>query len=286
MTSRNNPFLSAILYADIFDFPLTGQELWHYAIGRKNNTKKYFSAFLSHLPESVATRDGYYFLKGRGEIVKLRKRREKESQKKMLLATRASRIIASIPTVLFVGVSGGLSRLNADIRDDIDLFLIVKKRRLWVTRFYVALLLQMYGLRRQRRDATAPSKICVNMLIDERMISFSEKRQDIYTAHEIAQLLPLVNKKNTYQKFRKANMWTSSFLPNAPLRDVKSQVNELPFFTNDSLETVAKHFQLWYMKRHVTKEEITDSMLAFHPVDYRSQTLAAFAHRKNLYEKI
>lgn len=48
-------------------------------------------------------------------------------------------------------------------------------------------------------------------------------------------------------------------------------------------ELIAKHLQLWYMRRHQTTELISDGVLAFHPKDYTRDVLTAFEKRVNEY---
>ena len=131
------------------------------------------------------------------------------------------------------------------------------------------------------------------MLIDESVLSFPIDRQNLYTAHEIVQLLPVFEVNNTYSRFINANKWVVKFLPNAldriknhELRIKEGQTKTL-FIIHYSLfilEHLAKALQLWSIKRHQTNETVSDSFLAFHPLDYKKKVLMKYKKHLKLYE--
>jgi len=43
------------------------------------------------------------------------------------------------------------------------------------------------------------------MLMAENALALPQNKQNLYTAHEVIQLLPIYNKDNTYAKFLRAN---------------------------------------------------------------------------------
>ena len=123
--------------------------------------------------------------------------------------------MSHIPTIKFIGISGGLALENATKDDDIDLFIIVKKGTLFTTRFWILALLEWKKLRRKRGDRYPANKVCVNLLVDESRLLWSAKKRDLYIAHEIAQIKPLFERDNSYQKFMDSNIWIRKFLPNS-----------------------------------------------------------------------
>ena len=235
----------------------------------------------------------YYVVKGRKEIVTLRKSRIQTSKRKLQKAQRIASLLVFIPTIFFIGVSGGVAMQNADETDDIDFFVIVKKNTVWISRLLLLVLLQFLGARRKRGEKYVSDKICLNMIIDEQTLLFSKNRQDIYTAHEIVQLVPLIDRHDTYQRFLDDNMWVKNHMVHAyrqkktyekmqkrhVLEQASSRVLSLYW-----IEGLARMVQVWIMKRHKTSETITKNMLAFHPFDYRITTLLRFQERVKAYE--
>lgn len=270
--------LKTLAYSDIFNFPLTQEEIWEYLISDKEISRKNFLESLNNLQgKSISKNDIYFCLSGNETIIPQRIKNSKEVSKKMKIAQKAASVISKIPTVLFIGLSGGLANSDVDESDDIDFFIITKKNKLFQTRFWILLFLEFLGVRRRRLDKNPKNKICVNLIIDESQLSFPEYKQDIYIAHEIVKIKPLFEQHNTFSKFLQRNKWVKKYFVNVEFsKKIKSEFlsssrwNILNFF---SFESIAKLLQVYYMKRHIRNETITATSLSFHPVDYRVQTL-------------
>ncbi len=282
--SLEKSILTTIAYGDIFHFPLTREELWRFLISGKYVTRKEFADALSHLGEKIACRDGYYFLPGNEVIVMQRKKHLQEVRKKLQIAKKAAFYLSYIPTIKFIGISGGLALENANKEDDIDLFIIVKKGTLFTTRFWILALLEWKKLRRKRGEKNPSDKVCVNLLVDESRLVWPAKKRDLYIAHEIAQLKPLFERNGTYQKFMDSNSWIRKFLPNSQEEKPiflgthwATNYFTLQFFSFflslRPLESFMQKLQKNYMKKHRTTEIVTQVFLALHPNDYRTDTL-------------
>jgi len=277
--------LTTIIYSDIFHFPLTFTELWKYLISEEKITRKAFSEALANLSDVVASRDGYYFLTGKDSFVTRRKRHQAELKKKLQIAKKATFFLSHIPTIRFIGISGGLAVGNVTEEDDIDLFLIVKKGTLFMTRFWVVCMLEWLGMRRKRNEEFPADKICVNLLVDENRLLWPKKSRDLYSAHEVAQIQPLFERDNMFQKFMDSNQWIRTFLPNSQdekevfLGNTKSTnyfvLQFLGYFIFlKPFETMLRKLQENYMKKHRTTEIVSKNVLAFHPNDYRMEIIS------------
>lgn len=291
--ASNSAILKTLIYSDIFDYPLTKEEIWRFLIGRVDRAL-FEKDLISFTPLRWKRKYGYYFLLGREEIIEKRIERQKESQKKLDLARKIIQKLSLVPTVLFIGISGGLALENSGEADDMDLFVITSKNVLWITRLILVFLLKLMGQYRGRRNPPAggeSQKICLNMLIDEEVLMFEKDRQNLYTAHEIVQLKPMFDRDNTYNKFLSANNWTDTFLPNGSdmrilrYKDTKNDsLNILISRYLNIFEPFAKAVQLWYMKKHRTKETIKNHFLAFHPFEYKEYVLKEYNKRLRQYE--
>src|SRR3989344_4633118 len=141
--------LKTLAYADIFDYPLKINEIHKWLIGRKANLRQ-AEKVLSKLSKKgkVKSKKEYYFLARREEIVKRRLQNEKISKIYFRKAKIIAQILKVIPWIKLVGVSGGLAMNNVLRKDDIDLFVITAKNRLWITRLLSLGLLSLTGRRR------------------------------------------------------------------------------------------------------------------------------------------
>ena len=271
--------------------------MWKFLISEKKITRVEFNSSLQH-SRFFIQKDGYYCLKKRVGIISQRKKNLSEVEIKLERARTISKKLSQIPSILFIGVSGGLAAGSASKKDDIDLVVITKKNTLYTTRFLLLIILQVLGVRRSRNQKETADTICLNLLFDETVLSWFSDKQDIYTAREISQLLPLFERNDTYRRFLVSNNWIKKFMPNVTqlTSSQRKQGSSKDFYVdscthsgiedmhrNDSkitkvfskiiinpfFETIFRFSQMSLMKRHQTREILTKHVLAFHPNDYR-----------------
>jgi len=287
MDSNKKAVFKTLLYSDIFDYPLKEEEVFLF-LHEKKLSSQAVKQTLGSLP-GIVTKDGYSVLSGREALMTLRKRREQVSKTKKELALQVSTLLFLLPSVYCIGVSGGVSMENADKDDDIDLFVITAKGTLWTTRLWMLLFLQILGKRRKREGRNVNNTICLNMLVDEEHLSFKQSRKDIYTAHEIVQLLPFYERKETYKRFLDHNDWVYRLLPNArqlyrhPKKRIHFWVDHIVLGLFKLLEPATRGVQGWYLSRHQTTEEVSQGVAAFHPRDHKEETLRDYKKRCDAY---
>jgi hypothetical protein len=290
MGSNKTAVLTTLLYSDIFHFPLTIDEIHRFLIHSKPLSKETIRATVRELHAYVIEEKGYVRMRSCSRDIINRIKNIPAVEKKMKLAQSTAKILAYIPTIRFLGVSGGLAVKNVSEQDDIDIFIITFPRTVWVTRLLVLTVLQFMGLRRSRNKLAAANKICVNMIIDRRSLAFSSERHDVYTAREIAQVFPLLDRAQTWALLYQQNNWLYSFLPNTLKRTDNTQskihVIDLACMFLTVGEPIARFFQLLYMKRTKTTEIANKTFAAFHPHDYRLWVREALQKKLQQYNFI
>lgn len=254
--------LVSIIYHDIFDYPLTVFELIKWNTGDKVKLSKTQDV-------KVAGKRGYLFIKDREGLILKRFMRKRISARKMVLAKRAAKILSFIPTIKMVAVTGALAMENANEEADIDLMIITSKDTLWTTRLFTLLLLDILRIpRRKYGDRDQKDKLCLNIWLDENNLVW--RKRNIFIAHEIAQINPLINKEEAYEKFISKNKWIADYWPNAvKIHSYSRQTNIRPSLLT-IFEPLARKFQLWYMKDKITREVVTPTRALFHPIDWGS----------------
>lgn len=287
MTKINEAILRTLIYADLFDYPLTVEETWRFLLIKKSSKEEIKKAYRDLRPTKEY--DGFYFLKGREKIVGLRKKRQKWSQKKLKIAEKTAKSLKLIPWVKMIGITGGLAILNSDKNDDIDLLIVSAPKRLWLTRFLVTFLVSLAGKRRQPGETQVKDKICLNMFLDEEHLRVPKKEQDLFSAHEICQMRPLYDKDKTSARFFRENQWAKKYLPNASftihnieheaLNINRKRKFKVADFVFNLVEALLKLFQLWFMRKRRTTEVITEGILRFHPQDSRDWIFKEYAAR-------
>lgn len=290
MYQQSNTFSSVVktlLYSSLFHFPLSYDELWRFIIGEKSITKNELYELLQRENAIIKNKDNYYFLKGEDDSVLKRQKERINYDRKLCIAQHVARLLSYLPSILFIGMSGSLAAGSASKDADIDFFIITSPSTVWVTRFFCVVLLSITGWKRQRGVLKAPDKICLNSFIDYRNMDYFHGSQDIYTAHEIAQLYPLFNRTNTYEKFLKTNDWYLDILPNAGPKSSLLQLNTSSKFINGLLQwinPICAFLQIVYMKKYRTKEVINDGVILLHPHDYKGEIIKRYTHKLIEYD--
>lgn len=279
--------LQALIYADVFDYPLTGDEIWQWLVGVRAGNKGRVKKQITELgaKKVIKSQGNYFFLKGREKIVELRKKREKWSEEKLILAQKVAEKIGRLPGIKTVGVTGALSVHNAKEDDDIDLLIISSADSLWLTRLLILLLAPVLGIKRRKpKDKNIKDKICLNLFLDESHLKIEP--ENLFLAHEICQVRPLINKDKTYEKFLWGNRWIKKYLPNA-IKITSYQDNKLTkksLIANCQLlitflNKLAFSFQYQYMKPKMTKEKISLHQAFFHPLDLEPKILRQYEEK-------
>ena len=241
--------VQAVAYADVFDYPLTADEIHRYLIGVPASRGAVRAALgTPRLVPDVLSRSGRYFtLAGRESAVDTRRGRAGPAVEYWRRAVRYGHQIGSLPFVRMVAVTGALAMDNvAD--GDIDYLVITEPGRLWLCRALVVGLVRTAALR--------GTTLCPNYFLSEQALVLSER--NLFTAHEVAQMVPLSGME-TYQRLRALNAWTTMFLPNAggPPRRV-TPVDPRPRTTRRILEgtlrsRICSPFERWEMARKMRK---------------------------------
>lgn len=314
MKSLLRAIIHTLAYADVFDYPLTPEELYRllipvYGSQPATYSKEDLNKELSYLLKvgNCKLNDGYYFLRGREKIVDLRRKRERWGHQKLRIAEEVAGWLKLIPWIKMVGVTGNLAMKNADLYDDIDILIVSARNRLWLTRLAATILVELTSQRRHPPKARVSflpknrncdilstrdirDKICLNMFLDKDHLAVPEKERDLFSCHEVIQMKLLWDKDNTYQKFLAANRWVKRFLPNALNRKNKisraflrienrKKTKKKENIVFDFMENLVKICQLWYMRKRRTTEIISRGIIRFHPHDARQWVLAEYKKR-------
>ncbi len=197
--------IKAVLYFEIFDYPLTVDELFENSA--INTTKEKFITDLEILSETkTLTRSGKFILgiKGNSAAVAKRLKGNKGADDIMETAYRYSKKVSSFPFVEGICLSGGLSKNYYDETGDIDFFIITKPGRLWICR---TLLILKYKLLPKAKKKFW----CVNYFISSDSLAIPEN--NVFTGTELAYLIPTVNYR-IYQNILTKNNWYKSRFPN------------------------------------------------------------------------
>lgn len=195
-----------LVYADLFEYPLSPAEIRRYLVGEPASTRQ-VAAMLDGdavLRPHIEQTGGWVFLAGRSHLTEIRKERAAISARLWPIARAYGKGIAQLPFVRLVAVTGALAMDNASLDDDIDLFVLVQPGRLWLGRLLILAVVKLAA----RRGI----ELCPNFLMSTDHLRVSER--NLFTAHEVSQMVPLM-RTPWYEAFVDANGWVRNILPNA-----------------------------------------------------------------------
>lgn len=202
---------------------------------------------------------------------------------KLKTAKHAVFFLSFIPTIKLVAISGSTAAGRPKASSDIDLFVICASNTVWITRFFCVCILFTAGIKRLRGTHKVTNKICLNMFLDINNINILSK--NIYTARETMQIIPLLNRKHSYERFISSNKWATKVFPNSVLKMPINLGYKTPALIIEKFISriifpfswIFFAFQYFYMRNRITKETVTFNEIRFHPIDYQSIILRKFA---------
>jgi hypothetical protein len=196
----------AVAYADVFDFPLTVAEVHRFMVGVRADVRAVERALgdARSLPAPLARAGAYVVLEGREELAERRRECDALAAAMWPRARRYGAMIARLPFVRMVAVTGALAVDNVRRGADIDFLVVTEPGRLWLCRALIIALV--------RAAALADDVVCPNYLLSTRALELQER--SLYTAHELVQMVPLAGEP-VYAAMRRLNGWADLFLPNA-----------------------------------------------------------------------
>lgn len=218
MSEMERSIILSLSYFSIFNYPLTAIELWQYLLftnAEKANFEQYLIV-LNDLSKKniISNKFGFIFLPGEEESIQKRQDNYRDSFAKYEIAKRIIKLFSLIPFVKAIFVCNSLAYNNSCQQGDIDLFIIVKNNRLWLTRFIVLGVLKIFNLRPLKNNKQ--NKIDPTFFLNEKDLSLEEisLNNDIYLTYWLAQLTPIYDPENFLIKLRQANTQLLDKLPN------------------------------------------------------------------------
>lgn len=186
------------------------------------------------------------------------------------------RLLGKIRWIKLLAVTGSVAAHNASKDDDIDIFIVTEKHRLWITRFFVVLILKTLNM--YRTEKSSAGKVCPNIFVDAGAMAWPTDKRNVYIAHEILMMVPVIDRDETYFKFIKQNEWVFRFMSNFYVHPPAS-VQASPQFNSPVLKLIDRglmHLQQLYMHRKKTTEVTHVSFIHFNKADHSVHVLQKF----------
>ncbi len=173
---------------------------------------------------------------------------------------------------MFLGVSGSVAAGHPKKEDDIDMLIITKADTLWQNRFFLRWWIYKNKIpHRKYNKGELGNQFCFNLWLDENNLQIPRNRQNLKNAIDLLLLKPLINKKNTYEKFIINNDWARKFVATGyELKIKKCLISNVKKnkVNNNLLQKIINWLyfwpQYWYMKPKIYNEKIGLNQAFFH----------------------
>ncbi|MFA6096105.1 MAG: nucleotidyltransferase domain-containing protein [Candidatus Paceibacterota bacterium] len=215
--------LATIAYYDIFDYPLTSNEIFSYLIrrgGNENSKSEGASGdVLECLEEGemlrsrIGVKYGFYFQRGRDEMVARRLERKKIADQKWKKARKIFWLMQVTPFLKGIFISGSLALGNSRRDSDIDLIVVAKSGRIWTVRTFITILTSL--LFAKRHGKVTKDMICLNHYITDRSLKIPF--ESLYNAESYIHLVNLYKHPKDlrlFQEFQIENEWMGNYVEN------------------------------------------------------------------------
>ncbi len=156
--------------------------------------------------------NGFWCLPGREHLAAERIEKHKLAETKWKIVQRWGRLLAFVPFVRAVFVSGSLVFHNAHLNSDLDVLIIAKYGRIWTTRVLATGLVGLFG--RRRHGDKIQDRMCFNHFLTDQ--SLRMPYPSLYNAVTYSRLIPLFELGVTQAQFLAANPWIETYVRAAP----------------------------------------------------------------------
>ena len=293
LSATEQAILRSLAYYDIFKYPLTTYECWKFLYDPQQHLEAtdFFQVqkALGGLAQKNIIKDinGFWQLKESADYYYLRQERYRTFVSKLRRARRWARLFTFLDSVRFIAVVNSLGYQNPEADDDIDLLVITKAGRIWLTRWWLTGFAKLLGLRPNLKHQA--NGLCLSFYVADNALAFEPlmiNNQDIYFHFWLPHMTVLYDDGVSGDLIRQNQNWLKCF-PNlhlefTPLWPAASRLAKflrwvsLPFI-RPMWERWCKKIQLRLLPSNLAavanKDRsvvINDQVLKFHNPDRRA----------------
>jgi hypothetical protein len=286
ITTRELAIVRAVIYASVFDYPLTLDQLHQTLIESEQTPAEILAVYDgSDLVQAIVDyRDGFFFPAGRANLVAERVRRETRSREFLGRHGRLIRLLCTLPFTRMVALSGSVAHLNLVEGGDLDLFIVTRGSRVWTVTLAAIVLTRLLGQRRV---------VCANFVMADSHLRLEQ--QDLFSANQVIHLKPIIG-GDLMTEFAAANPFVRRVYPNAaaPPRQplvagpgrvastIKRALEILLRLPAPIVEVVCRRSYAWHLRRRATswrspeQVQLRSDYLKLHTQSHRRAVMDRF----------
>jgi len=215
--SLSGNILATLAYYDALDQPLTTFEIWKHMIVEGSDGRKPDPVSLGEVAamlgekdmrDRIVSRDGFFVLPGREDLVPSRIGAEKIAVAKLHRVRRLVGILRLVPFVRMIGITGSLAMKKGKGDSDWDFFVVLRAGRIWTGRTLLTGFLHLIGKR--RHGNRTKDRACLNYFVTDDHLAIPT--EDLFSANEYTFLIPLSGTE-TFRRFELRNRWIAGIKP-------------------------------------------------------------------------
>lgn len=183
------------------------------------------------------------------------------------------RLLQRVPFVRMAAVCNNVAMGMHTEDSDIDLFFVIKKGRLFTSRFLITALLHILGVR--RHGEKIKQRFCLSFFIDDENLNLERIaiEDDYYLMHWCQTMIPFID-RSVLNRFENENKW----VPNLRVRRDYLLSEKKPLFEWLFGDFIEGRLKRWQFKRALGKMNnlprshgviVNDHILKFHDRDRR-----------------
>lgn len=189
-----------------------------------------------------------------------------EATKKLAKAQEMAAYLKRLPWIHMIFVTGSVASSNALPTDDIDVWIVVEPRRIWLTRAFDWLLFTFTKKRRLVTDGTdsakTKDKFCFNFYTTTNALELSKHTRSF--AMQFVDAVPVFIRNNSdYKALLEANAWVHNYFPSW-YNNMQMTFSKVP----SSAMTLSEHWSIRALE---------------HSLEYLAGILMLLKSRKRLY---
>jgi hypothetical protein len=281
--SLHEAIVAEVAFFDIFDTALRIDELQKYLYRWDNSpSEDDIRAAVRGLDGMVRCHRGLYCLKDRDAVCEKRGEHQKRTDKLLRRVKLYCRFLKYVPFVRFVGVCNTVAFGAPDEQSDIDLFIVVKNDRMFMTRLLITALFQLFGVRRHGQQIAR--RFCLSFFVTQRGMDLHDiqlNRDDVYLYYWLRTMRPVLGNMKVYKRFLKLNGIPERFHHKKMLISGRRWNYFMEWLLGGYIgDFFEKMLGTWQKKRALKKKialedssgiVISDDMLKFHNIDRRQE---------------
>ena len=182
----------------------------------------------------------------------------------------AKKISENFKDILFLGITGSVAAGYPKKNNDIDLIIITKINKLWITRLKLRFFIKTNKIpHRKFGGKEKADEFCFNLWLDEESLGLKKEKQNLKNAVDLILMKPLINRKQTYEKFILANGWAKEYVATGySLKPTLPSLEKGGFKNGNFFDRMVNWLVFWpqflYMRKKIKNEKIGLHEAFFH----------------------